>query len=418
MSARLFLNPGRLSRCVFLLVIGFASVSHVYGEDSIRIMTYNLLKYPGSTSAERNPHFKRIIQAIDPDIIVVEELASEAAMNQFLTEALDRSFSTGTYIDGPDTDCGIFYKPLLFSFVSNTAIPTELRNINEFTLVYLQSGDTIRLFGAHLKASSGSANEQQRYREALALRSRTASLQPNSDYLVLGDFNLYSSAEAAFGALLDTAASGYFIDPIDVPGKWSADEAFAEYHTQATRLEQFGGGAYGGLDDRFDFILVSPSLMRQGGFDYKPGSYTAFGNDGAHFNTSVNAEPPNACVPQEIADALYLASDHLPVYLTLTYRKPSAVDQAVACRSFTLEQNYPNPFNTETTISFSVSSSQPVRLTVTNSLGTEMAVLLSERVEAGRHSTVLTVPGAQNGLYWCTLSTSEGIQTIPMMAIH
>jgi hypothetical protein len=60
-------------------------------------------------------------------------------------------------------------------------------------------------------------------------------------------------------------------------------------------------------------ILVSQGIMNSGSISLIPGSYTTYGNDGSHFNDSIN-QPPNYAVGQEIADALHYASDHLPVY--------------------------------------------------------------------------------------------------------
>jgi hypothetical protein len=66
------------------------------------------------------------------------------------------------------------------------------------------------------------------------------------------------------------------------------------------------------LDDRFDHLLLSVALLAR----YRDGSYTVFGNDGHHFQDSVNARP-NLVVAEPIANALHRASDHLPVYLDL-----------------------------------------------------------------------------------------------------
>ena len=49
---------------------------------------------------------------------------------------------------------------------------------------------------------------------------------------------------------------------------------------------------------------------------YVDGSYTALGNDGNHFNKSINS-PANQAVPSSVADALYNMSDHLPVIMDL-----------------------------------------------------------------------------------------------------
>ena len=39
--------------------------------------------------------------------------------------------------------------------------------------------------------------------------------------------------------------------------------------TQSTRTAAFGGGATGGLDDRFDLILFSQSVNDYGGISYR-----------------------------------------------------------------------------------------------------------------------------------------------------
>ena len=48
------------------------------------------------------------------------------------------------------------------------------------------------------------------------------------------------------------------------------------------------------------------------GIEYVENTYRAYGNDGKHFNLSVNAGE-NDSVSSNVADALYYASDHLPV---------------------------------------------------------------------------------------------------------
>ncbi|MCK4339306.1 MAG: T9SS type A sorting domain-containing protein, partial [Candidatus Cloacimonetes bacterium] len=72
-------------------------------------------------------------------------------------------------------------------------------------------------------------------------------------------------------------------------------------------------GVGGGLDDRFDFIFTSYEINNDSGIEYIDSSLTYFGNDGNHFNQSVNYST-NSAVPDSVADALYYASDHLPVF--------------------------------------------------------------------------------------------------------
>ena len=284
------------------------------------IMSYNLLNYPGSDTTTRNPYYRTVFESIQPDILVVQEMQSQAGVNGFLNNVLNVSaggYSAGIFIDGPDTDRAIFYKSNYFTFISNTPISTTLRDINEFKMVHNITQDTIRIYVVHLKASTGSTNEQRRLEEITELRNHTDSLHAGAFFIVAGDFNIYRSSEPAFQKLLDQSSSGYFIDPLNLSGTFN-QSLFAQYHTQSPRTRSFGGGATGGMDDRFDMILISQTVSDVNNITYINGSTIAYGNDGNHYNDSIN-KPPNTAVGQQIADALHYASDHLPVFAIFSF---------------------------------------------------------------------------------------------------
>lgn len=314
---------------IFLIVfLNFITLS---GQQDYTVMSYNLLNYPGNDTTVRNPYFRTVISATQPDILVVQEITSQAGVNGFLINVLNSAsggYATGVFNDGPDTDNAIFFKSEKFNFIANNVIPTSLRDINEFILSETTTNDTIRIYSVHLKASTGTQNELQRLAEATALRNVTDTLPPNSNFIVLGDFNIYRSSEPAFQKLLDQTTNGYFIDPLNLVGTWNDNSTFAPYHTQSTRTRQFGGGATGGLDDRFDMILMSQAVMDTGGIEFVQGSYITYGNDGLHFNDSIN-RPPNTAVGQLIADALHYTSDHIPVIATLRFKPRNTIQMYV-----------------------------------------------------------------------------------------
>ncbi len=292
--------------------------------DTVRVMTYNLLNYPGNNSATRNPEFRKILHYVNPDILVVQEMISAAGVSGFLSNVLNSgqpgTYASAPFMDGPDTDNALFYKPSLFSFIDTTVLHTQLRDIAGYQLrpagVSADSVD-LRFYSCHLKASQGF--EQDRFAEADTLRNHLNSLPDGLFMITMGDMNLYTSTEPAYQELIGSQSdnSGRLYDPINAPGDWNNNGAFAGVHTQSTRTDNLGdGGATGGLDDRFDFMLLSYAFQSGSRWHYVNGTYTEVGNDGNHFNLSVNSGA-NTAVPDSIANALHTVSDHLPVYLDL-----------------------------------------------------------------------------------------------------
>jgi hypothetical protein len=281
-------------------------------------MNYNLLAYYSSDadSSTRNPYFRTTIAAFQPDIVVTQEIKNQNGAAGFLTNVLkpvNPDYKIAPYFQGPDTNNSLYYNSSKFDCIDNLIIKTTLRDINHFILIHKQSGDTLHVFSVHLKASSGASNQTQRKSEVDSLRKVTDKFHVDASYIVCGDFNIYASTEPAYIRLLEVNSNsiGHVIDPITLNGSWN-NASFAKYHTQSPRTRAFGGGVTGGLDDRFDLILFSPSINTTGKVRYVTNSTIAIGNDGLHYNDSIN-RLPNLAVSDEIANALHYAADHLPV---------------------------------------------------------------------------------------------------------
>lgn len=408
-----------MKKTTFFFAVLILSTS-LFAQDTIRVMTYNFLKFSES-DGDRTTYLKTVIDSVDPDVLVTQEMETQGGVNLVLNSILNPDYKAGTFINGPDTDHAIFYKDSKFDFAGYKIIHTDLRNIMEFKLVHDGTTDTLLVFSLHLKASSGSTNEQKRLNEVKELRKVTDYLPQGTYYMAVGDFNLYGSSEPAYQKLLDKSGPGYFIDPIDAPGSWHNNSSFAWLHTQSTRTQQYSdGGVTGGLDDRFDFILISPFIDAPGGIDYIEGSYTNYGNDGNHFNQQLNSGS-NSKVSSTIANALTFSSDHLPVFADFVFHNVTGVEKnSSVAKDFHLMQNYPNPFNPATTINYSLpptSVAQMVNLTVYDVLGRNVATLVNERQSVGTYSVTFDAKNLPSGVYIYKLTAGGFIQTKKMMLL-
>ena len=407
---------------IYSAVLFSICLNSSYSQDTAKIMGYNLLNY--STGEARNVYFKKTLAYSSPDILSVCEIVSEAAMNDMLVNVLNADspglYSAGTFLNGPDTDNAIFFKTSKFTFISNTPVHTDLRDINMFTLVHSISRDTIRIFMCHLKASSGTDNEAQRLAEVNSVRAVTNSFPAGTEFLILGDFNIYRSTEACYIRMLEIEAAneGNFIDNYNLPGVWNQAQ-YAPYHSQSTRVRSFGGGATGGMDDRFDFILNSTALTQEGRIKYIPNTMKPFGNDGNHYNDSIN-QRPNTAVPDSIADALLYSSDHLPVYGLYKFDvHPNSIRNISELNpeGFSLYQNYPNPFNPNTIIKYKLGNANFVQLKIYNTRGNEVASLVNGRQTAGEYKVEFEASKYPSGVYYYKLTVNDYSETKSMILI-
>lgn len=279
-------------------------------EEEFSIMTYNILNFDGGDTGQVT-YLKDVLDYTSPDIIVVQEMINQAGVNLFLNGVLNNNYSAAPFVNGYDTDNALFYKHSKVNFNNLEQIGTTLRDISAYNLTI--KNNTIIIYSLHLKASTGSTNELKRYNEILQLKNHIDNLPENQHYIIAGDFNIYKASESAYNLLMTLT-----YDPINRPGNWNNNFAFRDIHTQSTRITNFGGGATGGLDDRFDQILLSDEFNSYPGYKFVDGSYQAFGNDANHFNLAINSGT-NLVVPQYLANSLHSASDHLPVIAKFNY---------------------------------------------------------------------------------------------------
>jgi hypothetical protein len=310
--------------------------------EALRVVDYNLLNYPGSSGTARAPYYRTILAPLNADVIVTEEISSSSGPTQFLNEVLNviepGQWATVPFIDGNDTDASLFYKPAKVQFLEQSAFypnPSSLlRYVHVYRLMpvgYSSAGAELRLYAAHLKASTG--YESQRLAECTGIRSHMNAMPAGIHALLCGDLNFYKqSTETGYGKLLEsqTNNTGRVYDLLP-GGEWHDSASLARNHTQSTCSSGTcaSGAATGGMDDRFDFILPTVNLGTGQGMAIVPNSCIAVGNDGQHLNKSITDSPT---IPEggAYATALQLTSDHLPLRVDLRLPAEISTDPLLA----------------------------------------------------------------------------------------
>lgn len=310
----------RIALTALLLSVSVASIA----QDTCQFMLYNLLQFPNE-KPNRISYLKEIVKDVEPDVFMVCELSNNAGSVTILTQALNTDgvshYQRASFWDDGTLNNMLYYNTKKYKLNFQDTVACEPRFATVYQLLYrpaLLEGDSIRsnFIVVHLKA--GSSDVAARTQAAKKIRRYIDQELKGENVFLAGDFNIYSPTEGAFQTFTQKGDHP-LIDPIDQIGEWSNDDYYARVHTQSTRTTSFGGGSTGGMDDRFDWILMSKDVESgDNKLEYVFGSYKAFGNDGQHFNTAINIGT-NKVVSEDIADALHEMSDHLPVVMQVSY---------------------------------------------------------------------------------------------------
>lgn len=413
-----------------LILLIITSLSALANEpDTLKVMQYNLLNYGNYTSycpqsinnvADKDVYIKTILSAYYPDILTVCEVGKGASLpNNFLSNNLNINginywmTKAGSNTNNSSLTNCIFYNSTKLTLTAHKVAQTYTRDVDvyDFRLKNDDSGQTtLTCVVAHLKAGSGSSNEGNRKIMAENVMKYLEENYREKNVLIMGDFNLYGASEPAYQAFINQNAypNSYFIDPL-YPygvGEWNSNYNYAQYHTQSTHSDNNDCHASGGMDDRFDFILMSENIYGgRDGIRYINGTHFALGQDGRHFNKSIN-NPINTAVPEEVADALYHNSDHLPVTMKLIVNNNDNANE--------LNNNelcfdiFPNPANDKINLRFYQNSFGKANILLFNMLG-QTAYSDEISVFDGLNEYVITVENLPKGLYFLKITNGDGL---------
>ena len=422
------LTPHCLSLIVALvaLLLPLASYSQT---DTLKVMQYNLLNYGNNTSYctstnnnvnDKNGYIRTILTAYYPDILTVCEMGSNSTNSyNFLNNNLNINgidywkMSIGSNSAHSDIINCIFYNSTKLELISHYTAQVTLRDVDVYNFSFKQDNSNkiiLTCVIAHLKAGDGTSNVNQRKTMALNIMRYLEMNYRECNVLIMGDFNLYTSEEPAYQLFTNsnTYPYSYFIDPLyDYGvGAWNNNSRYRYYHTQSThQYSDSNCHSSGGMDDRFDFILMSENIYGgRDGIRYIGNSYNALGQDGQRFDRSIN-NPTNSVVSRDVANALFHNSDHLPVTMELAINLNIGVDEnAENILNFDV---FPNPASDNIYIRFYQDKIGKANILLFNTLG-QMVYSEDTFVNDCLSEHVISVDNLPKGLYFLKITNADG----------
>lgn len=394
----------------------------LFSQENFKLMFYNLLNFPLDTNVpNRIDYLEQTLNTYKPDIFMVCELNNVYGGNailQVLQDIISEDYRSAVFTSNTsDDEIGnqndlqnlIFYDNSKFILESQHVVQTLYRDFNHYKLKLNsvnQDSNPVYLNAivCHLKASSGSNNENLRLQMVQDLTQYLSTFPSDSYVMLAGDFNVYSASEPAFQELIDPNNNIVFVDPVDRMGSWHTNVDYVDVFTQSTRTQSGLGGSTGGLDDRFDFILTSTNMLSNQDLYYVPNSYQAFGNN-SNLNCFNNEILDTACTGTsfslEVREALYYFSDHLPVVMELETNEALLSIPTYQTESFQIIGT--NMVDTTLEVQIHNQSLSSNKLYIFNTLGQVV-----KSIPLGTSNRLsIDVSGLKNGIYYIRMSNTN-----------
>ena len=342
-------------------------------EVDIRIVSYNTLN-EGILDPGRELYFKRIFQALDPDIIALQEHSDWNQIDETIQSWFPENVwhASWTY-----RDLVILSK---FPIINDANLISSDRTMCALLNTEQELGKNLLIINSHLSCCANNEDRQQQVDEFLSVWRSWVSenegpflLHEGTPFVHLGDFNFvgyrHQVETIRVGDIQDENQYGSDFFP-----DWDATSIVDLFsrHTQKRMGYTWQNDNSSYNPGKLDYIFYSDALL----------------DTGRHFilNTRVMDEQILDFYGLELDDT-YLASDHLPRVIDI--RLAANIDikgEKIIPDSFKIFNSFPNPFNSSININFILSFPTYTKITIFDIKGNNVNELINEIKPTGSYN--------------------------------
>jgi len=346
---------------VFVTAFFVLKCSPCTSQDTLRVMTYNVLHYGDGcqgTNSFLHSNLKTIVQYKSPDVLGMVKVQTIKLSSTDFAGVSPVGFADSILVNGFNTaypnrydHCPVvnisndadgdmdllFFDKKKLGFVSVTSLCGLEEDFNLYKLYYKDpdlatTKDSTFLYFILNHTVSGSSSNERDTQDTLVIKSLKKRFSHLPNVISMGDFNTHSSYEPGYQLLTASADTSFvFSDPpyfpdkkLSYPSDWQTDAGtYSSYLNTSTRETTLPNacGTTDGAKGWYLHILISSWLTKNKDYiKYVPNSYTTIGNDGRRegisINDSINAIK-NTSVPAAVLNALFQLSDKYPVMVKL-----------------------------------------------------------------------------------------------------
>jgi endonuclease/exonuclease/phosphatase family metal-dependent hydrolase len=357
-------------------------------------VSYNIL-HNGFFEEGQREHFDRIIPALDPDILAVQEAwGDQESIAALMTEWIPGTWHVSSEWDGN-------YVISRFPILHEAVLISSGRSMAVLLDTEAELDKNILIINSHFSCCSSNDDRQQQVDELIGVMREWMKeedwtgpfyLEMETPFFHVGDFNL-----VGYRQQLVTLTEGDIVDEDsygdDFLPDW--DESFI------TDLFSHNTGIRMGYTWRSDGSSFSPGKL----------DYILYSDSNLeiakHFvlNTMALSEEELEQYGLEEWD-VYHASDHMPrvadiLALNVT---PDVEEEGSLPEEFRLYPAYPNPFNATTRISYTIPQETEVCITIYDIQGREVEILVSDKVVRGENKVIWDASDYSSGIYFCHMA--------------
>ena len=378
-------------------------------DDDIRIVSYNTWN-DGIINEERQLYFKRILQALDPDVIALQEHWDWNEIDDVIQSWFpeDEWHASWTY-----RDLVVLSR---FPILEDANMISSERTMAALLNTENELGTNLLLFNSHLSCCSSNEDRQQQvdefssiWRDWVTEGAGPFDLEYGTPFVHVGDFNY-----VGYRQQVETIRTGDIEDENeygeDFLPDWDSTAIVDLFSRQTHKRMGYTWRSDGSSFNpgKLDYIFYSDATMDTGNH------YTL--NTLAMDTETLNEYGLQWNDTQE-------ASDHLPRVFDISLDDAVGINETqLFPEQVKLFPNYPNPFNPNTHITFYLPYSALVTVSMVNVMGNTVKNLLHESKPKGNWS--VTWDGRNDygefvsaGIYFCLLRVNGVKKTKKMVLL-
>ena len=370
--------------------------------NDIRLISYNTWN-EGILDPDRELHFKRILQAIDPDIIALQEHGEWEYIDDIIQSWFpdEQWYASWTY-----RDLVVLSR---FSIIHDAYMDSE-RTMAVLLDTEDELGNNLLIFNSHLSCCDNNESRQQQvdafageWREWVISGTGPFEIDYATPFIHVGDFNY-----VGYKKQVETIRIGDIEDE-----------------------EQYGPDFFPDWDSTAIIDLFSRHTHKRMGYTWRkdessfnPGKLDYVFYSDATIDTAKHYILNTLAMDDMTLDYYGLqwndtqeASDHLPIVFDMsTQDNVGVIDSDILPQSLRLYPNYPNPFNSQTQLKFKILIPTFLSMKIFDINGHEIKILFSGQKERGTYSLKWDgkdsngIPVA-SGVYFILMKTEKMIKT-------